>query len=213
MSKDIVKNGLLAADFMNIGGVLLFSRAFTNQAINNAEPMIMSNFGLVMIVVWGLAYWGAAAIDSNIKWLAGAFAVEKLVYVVAWAMWLSKNSLGQLYAVDAFAGVFFGIYGLNDLVFMLFFLLDIFVAAGAQTGSAAQVRLVFTPPARTFLRRRCANFRQSFPATYLQQLVLRFNPGVHAHFCGDLRVHAGQLVAHAVGFGAGQFVDLHAFAF
>ena len=115
------KIGLIAAGLMNIGGVLLFSRAFTNQAINNADPVVMSNFGLLMIVVWGFAYWGAATIDSNIKWLAGAFALEKLVYVVVWAMWLSKNSLGQLYAVDAFAGVFYCIYGLNDLIFMLFF--------------------------------------------------------------------------------------------
>ena len=106
---------------MNIGGVLLFSRAFTNVAVNQADPVVMSNFGLVMIAVWGLAYLGAAAISSNIKWLAGAFAVEKLVYVVVWVMWHSGNSVAQLYAKDAFAGVFFTIYGLNDFVFMLFF--------------------------------------------------------------------------------------------
>ena len=74
-----------------------------------------------MIAVWGLAYLGAATIPSNIKWLAGAFALEKLVYVVVWVMWLSQNSLAQLYAKDAFAGGFYSIYGLNDFVFMLFF--------------------------------------------------------------------------------------------
>ena len=74
-----------------------------------------------MIVVWGLAYLGAAFIDANIKWLAGAFALEKLVYVVVWVMWLTNNSLPQLYSKDAFAGMFFSIYGLNDFVFMLFF--------------------------------------------------------------------------------------------
>ena len=99
----------------------LFSRAFTNSAINTADPVVMSNFGLLMIVVWGLAYLGAAVIGANIKWLAGAFALEKLVYVVAWVMWLSANSLQQLYAKDVFAGMFFSIYGLNDFVFMLFF--------------------------------------------------------------------------------------------
>jgi len=35
--------------------------------------------------------------------------------------WLSENSLAQLYAEDLFAGAFFGIYGANDFVFMLFF--------------------------------------------------------------------------------------------
>lgn len=106
---------------MNIGGVLAFSRAFNNVAINNADPVVMSNFGLLMIVVWGLAYLGAATINSGIKWLAGAFSLEKLVYFVVWIKWLSENSLGKLYAEDAFAGVFFSIYGLNDFVFMLFF--------------------------------------------------------------------------------------------
>ena len=106
---------------MNIGGVLVFSRAFTNAAINGADPVVMSNFGLLMIVVWGLAYLGTAAIRSSIKWLAAAFAVEKLVYVVMWLTWHSSNSLTQLYAKDFFAGVFYSIYGLNDFVFMLFF--------------------------------------------------------------------------------------------
>ena len=117
----MIKIGLIAASLMNITGVLVFSRAFTNSAINSADPVVMSNFGLVMIVVWGLAYLGASSITSSIKWLAAAFAVEKLVYVVMWLTWHSQNSLTQLYAQDFFAGVFYSIYGLNDFVFMLFF--------------------------------------------------------------------------------------------
>ena len=99
----------------------MFSRAFTNTAINDADPVVMSNFGLLMIVVWGFAYLGAAFINSNIKWLAGAFAFEKLVYVVVWINWLSENSLAQIYSNDVFAGIFFGIYGINDFIFMVFF--------------------------------------------------------------------------------------------
>lgn len=121
MNRNLIKSGLIAAGLMNIGGVLVFSRAFTNSAINGADPVVMSNFGLVMIVVWGLAYLGAAAITSSIKWLAAAFAVEKLVYVVMWLTWNSQTSVTQLYAKDFFAGVFYSIYGLNDFVFMLFF--------------------------------------------------------------------------------------------
>ena len=67
MNKRLVKNGLIAAALMNIGGVLIFSRAFSNVAVNQADPVVMSNFGLVMIAVWGLAYLGAATISSNIK--------------------------------------------------------------------------------------------------------------------------------------------------
>ncbi len=121
MNTKLVKYGLIAAGAMNIGGVLLFSRAFTNTAINTADPVVMSNFGLVMIVVWGLAYWGAASIGANIRWLMSAFAIEKLVYVVVWVTWLSNNSLMSLYSIDTFAGVFYSIYGMNDFIFMLFF--------------------------------------------------------------------------------------------
>lgn len=118
---NIVTLGFIAAALMNIGGVLIFSKGFTNSVINEFDPVVMSNFGLLMIVVWGLAYLGAAFIRSNIKWLAAAFAVEKLVYVIAWSVWLSENSLGSVFEQDVLAGVFFSIYGLNDFVFMLFF--------------------------------------------------------------------------------------------
>lgn len=117
----MIRLGLISAGAMNIAGVLVFSRAFTNIAINDADPVVMSNFGLLMIVVWGIAYWGAAAITSSIKWLAGAFALEKLVYVVVWCHWISDNSLARLYEKDLFAGLFFSIYGFNDFIFMLFF--------------------------------------------------------------------------------------------
>ena len=112
---------------MNVGGVLLLSRAFTNVAIGEADPVVMSNFGLLMIAVWGLAYLGAASISSSVKWLVGAFALEKLVYVLVWLMWLSNNSLAELYSRDVFAGVFYSIYGLNDFVFMLFFMFVFFM--------------------------------------------------------------------------------------
>lgn len=134
MNRNIVRIGLVAAGVMNIGGVLVFSRAFNNVAINNADPVVMSNFGLLMIVVWGFAYLGAATINSGIKWLAGAFALEKLAYVVVWIKWLSENSLGNLYNEDALAGAFFSIYGLNDFVFMLFFVW-VFLASSRKAAS------------------------------------------------------------------------------
>jgi hypothetical protein len=52
VNNKLVRNGLIAAALMNIGGVLVFSRVFNNAAINNADPVVMSNFGLLMIVVW-----------------------------------------------------------------------------------------------------------------------------------------------------------------
>ncbi|ENQ8701963.1 hypothetical protein ACEQ77_002096 [Vibrio harveyi] len=121
MRYDTVKLGFIVAAMMNIGGVLIFSRGFNNPVINEFDPMVMSNFGLLMIVIWGLAYLGAASITSGVKWLAGAFTIEKLVYVFVWLQWIQGNSLGAVYEQDLFAGIFYSIYGLNDFVFMLFF--------------------------------------------------------------------------------------------
>lgn len=121
MTNNTIKLGFIAAAMMNIGGVLLFSRALTNTTINEFDPVVMSNFGLLMIMVWGLAYLGAAFISTNMKWLAAAFAVEKLVYVAVWLMWFTSNSLTAVYEQDLFAGIFYSIYGLNDFVFMIFF--------------------------------------------------------------------------------------------
>jgi len=121
MNRSFINKGLFAAAAMNITGVLVFSRGFTNSTINTADPFLMSNFGLLMIVVWGLAYMSATTINSNIKWLAGVFALEKLIYFVFWVLWLLGNDLSEVYSKDVFAGIFYSIYGINDLLFMLFF--------------------------------------------------------------------------------------------
>lgn len=135
MNRNLINKGLIAAAAMNISGVLIFLRGFTNSTINNADPIIMSNFGLLMIVVWGLAYLSATTINSNIKWLAGVFALEKLIYFVFWVLWLLGNSLADVYSKDVFAGIFYSIYGVNDLVFMLFFV-AIFLSSGTNRNEA-----------------------------------------------------------------------------
>ncbi|WP_122033208.1 hypothetical protein [Aliivibrio sp. EL58] len=121
MNNKVLRLGFIAAALMNIVGVLTFSRFFTNSVINDFDPVVMSNFGLLMILVWGLAYLGASFVNSNIKWLALAFALEKLVYVIAWLVWFSGNDIRSVYEQDLFAGFFYSIYGLNDFIFMLFF--------------------------------------------------------------------------------------------
>ena len=135
MSRSWVRNGLIAAALANIAGVLLFSLAFTNPSINSADPVVMSNFGLVMILVWGLAYLGAAFVKSEIKWLAGVFAIEKLVYVVVWVKWIMGNSLSELYSRDLLAGIFYTLYGPNDLLFMVFFAWIFFAQSNPQNST------------------------------------------------------------------------------
>lgn len=120
MNHKLIKNGFILAAFSNFS-VILLSRGFTNVVINEADPIVMSNFGLLMIVMWGLAYLAASTTHANLKWLAGAFALEKLVYGIVWIKWHSENSLAAVYSNDIFAGIFYSIYGVNDLLFMAFF--------------------------------------------------------------------------------------------
>jgi fucose 4-O-acetylase-like acetyltransferase len=56
-----------------------------------------------------------------VPWLVGVFAIEKLVYVIAWLAFINSNSLSAIYEQDAMAGAFYTIYGVNDFIFMLFF--------------------------------------------------------------------------------------------
>ncbi len=121
MNKSIYKKGIIAAGLSNILGVLIFSRFFTNESINLADPVVMSTFGLVMIIVWGLAYISVANGFEKVKWLFAVFAVEKLIYGLIWINWIFSNDIRILYKQDLMAGIFYSIYGLNDLIFMVFF--------------------------------------------------------------------------------------------
>ena len=98
--------------------------------------MVMSSFGLIMIMVWGLAYLAAAFTQANLKWFAAAFAIEKLVYVVCWVTWINSHSLSDVYQQDLFAGIFYSVYGVNDAIFMLFFVWVYLKGAKASTDTS-----------------------------------------------------------------------------
>jgi hypothetical protein len=113
--------GFIIAGLMN-ASVLIFSRFFTNPTIAEFDPTVMSNFGLVMILVWGLAYMSIAKNYHTVKWLVGVFAIEKLIYGCVWINWMLSNSISDVYDKDMMAGIFYAIYGINDWVFFGFFL-------------------------------------------------------------------------------------------
>lgn len=125
MNADKLKQmGFIAAGLANIAGVLTFSQLFTNDVLNQASPMVMSKFGLLMICVWGMAYIAVNRSYAAVKPLVAVFALEKFVYVIAWCTWMFHNhsQLPQIYDESLFAGIFLTIYGSNDLLFMMFFL-------------------------------------------------------------------------------------------
>jgi len=122
---ETISKGFVIAGLMNMS-VLLFSRFFTNPVIPEYDPVLMSNFGLLMIVVWGLAYMSVAKNYQHVKWLVGLFAVEKFIYGFIWIQWMLNNNIRDVFAKDKMAGAFYATYGVNDWVFCIFFLLVFF---------------------------------------------------------------------------------------
>lgn len=115
-----ITQGFIISGLMNLT-VLIFSRFFTNTTIPEIDPVVMSNFGLLMIVLWGLAYISIAKSYSKVKWLVGVFVVEKFIYGYVWLKWILSNNISDVYGKDTMAGIFYSIYGINDWIFFIFF--------------------------------------------------------------------------------------------
>lgn len=120
-NEKLISKGFIAAGLSNVIGVLLFSKLFTNEVITTVQPEVMSNFGLLMILVWGLAYIAVRKNFKQMTWLIAIFAIEKLIYTVVWLQWMSKYKLSSVFEQDTLTGVFYTIYGINDFLFFLFF--------------------------------------------------------------------------------------------
>lgn len=121
LSREVVSKGFIASGISNIAGVLILSRFFTNEVIPKSDPVIMSNFGLLMIVLWGFVFISVAKHYQFLKWLVGLFVIEKLIYGIGWIHWLMNNDLTAVYNQDTMAGIFYTIYGANDWMFFIFF--------------------------------------------------------------------------------------------
>ena len=121
MNKNTIRLGFILAGLANILGVSILSRLLTNEAIPQADPVVMSEFGLLMIMVWGLVFISVSNSFEKVRWLVGVFVIEKFVYVIAWLRWILGNELSAVYERDAMAGIFYTIYGPNDLIFLVFF--------------------------------------------------------------------------------------------
>ena len=122
IKNETIAKGFVLAGLMNILGVLVNSRFFTNAVIPEVDPVVMSNFGLLMIIIWGLAYISVSKNYDKVKWLVGVFAIEKFIYGSLWTNWILSNSLADVYNKDTSAGIFYSIYGINDWIFFAFFL-------------------------------------------------------------------------------------------
>lgn len=121
MTDKMMQKGFLIAGLSNILGVVICSKVFTNDVMLATQPDVMGYFGLISIILWGLAYISVSKSYKQVPWLVGVFVIEKLVYVIAWLAFITSNSLSAIYEQDVLAGAFYTIYGVNDFIFMLFF--------------------------------------------------------------------------------------------
>lgn len=120
INNSLISKGFILAGLMNMTA-LLSSKFFTNEAIPAFDPVVMSYFGILMIVVWGLAYISVAKNFHQVKWLVAVFAIEKFIYGFVWTKWHLNNEVSEVFARDTIAGIFYSIYGINDWLFFIFF--------------------------------------------------------------------------------------------
>ena len=123
MNDTLIQRGFLLAGLVNLVGILLVTQGMTSPTIMLADPAVFSGFGVVMIMLWGLAYIGTAAVAQRAVLLPLTFAIEKAAYTLNWAFWLDTHSaqLPTILEQDWLGGVFLGAYGINDGLFGLFF--------------------------------------------------------------------------------------------
>ena len=118
-----LSRGFLIAGSVNIVGGLLFSKGLTNAYLSGLQPQVLSTFGFIGIMLWGLAYLAMAGSYRGARWMVAVFVVEKLVYVAAWLSWISAHGseLSTIFETSALTGTFFVIYGPTDFFFGVFF--------------------------------------------------------------------------------------------
>ena len=109
MRPNLARGIFMTAALANIGGVLLFCKGFTNTVLNEADPTLFSNFGLLMIGL-GRPFRGRQICAQNpLRHLASRW--KKPYTSCLDSMSNHKDTLPDLFA-DVFAETFMSIYGI-----------------------------------------------------------------------------------------------------
>lgn len=119
------RKGIIVAGLVNVVGILLISKFFTNDVLVLGDPIVFSKFGSFMILVWGLAYMAVSSHFLKVPAILLVFALEKLAYTGAWLVWMVSDtpSISELMGQDLMVGLFYASYGLNDLAFGILFIM------------------------------------------------------------------------------------------
>jgi hypothetical protein len=133
MSDRRVRAGFWAAAIFNIAGMLIFSKAFTNELLFTTDPQMFSRPGCVLVMVWGLAYLAQSRTWREAPAISAVFALEKFIYAGWWIVWISQYAatLASLFERDLLTGAFYSLYGAGDAAFGVFFAIAAFKARRA----------------------------------------------------------------------------------
>ena len=118
-----ISRGFVFAGAVNVIGMLMVSKGFTNGLLSATDPAVFSWLGQVSVVLWGLAYWAVAQSYRHVPYLVLVFCIEKMVYTASWLVWLmdKSHSLAAVASQSTETAIFFGMYGAGDFAFGLFF--------------------------------------------------------------------------------------------
>ena len=101
--------------------ILLFSKGFSND-LGDVDPLFSSG-GCVGILLWGAAYFALSRRYKSTPSITLVFCIEKAFYGFHWLFWIINHhqDISPLLNRDPLVGSFFAIYGIGDLIFMIFF--------------------------------------------------------------------------------------------
>ena len=117
---DRVRIGFVLAALSNFG--ILASSKGLGDDLGAVDPLFGSS-GCVGVLLWGAAYLSLAWRYDVAPAVSVVFCLEKAFYGFHWLVWMAAHSseLPALKAVDPVTGRFFSVYGIGDLLFMVFF--------------------------------------------------------------------------------------------
>ena len=116
--------GFVVAGAVNVFGMLIFSKAFTNSLFSDLDPAVFSWPGIVAVILWGLAFWSVARSYHRVPLIVLVFFLEKMLYTATWLTWLATKggTLTAVFAESPLTAVGYASYGAVDFVIGLFFL-------------------------------------------------------------------------------------------
>ncbi|HON79413.1 MAG TPA: hypothetical protein PK544_13055 [Spirochaetota bacterium] len=123
MKKTMIQKMFWAAGLINIIGMLSVSLFFTSPYPAKYYPLVFSNFGMIVIMLWGLANIAVSSVYMHVRMLLFVFALERMAYTITWIIFIATSGslIPVIFQESIITGLILGSYGLCDAAFSLFF--------------------------------------------------------------------------------------------